>query len=183
MVLRFAAALCAAFCILRPGVAAADVGDFLGRPIATVTVIAAGRATTDPRLVGLVETAVGQPLRVTAVRESIAHLFSLGEWEDVRVHAVAAGASVALTYELVPLRTIQDISFTGQHAAGIDASRLRRLIAQHYGTSLAPGRAADVEGLVVNDLKDSGYLHARVTTRVEQPERGGRRSILSVAID
>ena len=84
MVGRFVAAGLAALCLLRPAVVRADVGDFLGKPIGTVTVIAGGRPTTDPRLVGLVETEAGQPLRIAAVRESIAHLFSLGEYEDVR---------------------------------------------------------------------------------------------------
>ena len=64
-----------------PAVVRADVAEFLGKPIGTVTVIAGGRPTTDPRLVGLVETEAGQPLRMAAVRESIAHLFSLGEYE------------------------------------------------------------------------------------------------------
>lgn len=181
MVGRFVAAGMAALCLLRPAVVRADVAEFLGKPIGTVTVIAAGRPTTDPRLVGLVETESGQPLRMAAVRESIAHLFSLGEYEDVRVHAVAAGASVALTYELVPLRTIQDLSFTGTSAAGVDANRLRRLIAQRYGTSPPPARAADIEGLVLNDLKEAGYLHPRVATRIE-PQRGGTHSVLAVSV-
>jgi outer membrane protein insertion porin family len=177
---RFAAAWVAALFLLRPAVAAADVSDFVGKPIATVTVVAAGRATTDPRLVGLVETEPGQPLRVAAVRESIAHLFSLGEYEDVRVRAVAAGPAVALTYELVPLRTIQDVSFTGDSAAGIDANRLRRLIAQRYGTSPSPGRSADIERLVTDDLKEAGYIHARVTSRVEAEH--GPHSVLALSI-
>jgi outer membrane protein insertion porin family len=178
---RFAAAGCAALLLLWPSGAAADVSDFIGKPIATVTVIAGGRPTTDRRVVGLVETETGQPLRVAAVRESIAHLFSLGEFEDVRVRALAAGASVALTYELVPLRTIQNVSFTGDHAAGIDANRLRRLIAQRYGTSPPPGRAADIEALVLNDLKEAGYLHPRVTSQLE-PGRSATHSVLAVAL-
>src|SRR5262245_18306660 len=129
-----AAALCAALFFLHPVTASAEVGDFVGKPIAAVTVVAGGRSTTDPRLVGLVETAAGQPLSVAAVRESIAHLFSLGEYEDVRVRAAAQGSSVVLPYELVPLRTIEELSFAGDSAPGIDANRLRRLIGQRYGT-------------------------------------------------
>jgi outer membrane protein assembly complex protein YaeT len=178
---RFAAALIAALFFLRPAAAVADVSDFIGKPIATVTVIVNGRSTTDPRLIGLVETEAGQALRVAAIRESVTHLFSLGEYEDVRVRAAAAGSSVTLTYELVPLRVIQDVSFTGDHAAGIDANRLRRLIAQRYGTSPSPARAPDIEVLVTNDLRDAGYLHPRITSKVE-PERGGTRSVLAVSI-
>jgi outer membrane protein insertion porin family len=178
---RFAAAWVAALLFLRPAAASADVSDFVGKTIATVSVVDSGRTTADPRLVGLVETEAGQPLRIAAVRESIAHLFSLGEYEDVRVHVSATGSSVALTYELVPLRTIQEVSFTGDNAPGLDADRLRRLIAQRYGSSPPPGRATDIEALIVDDLKEAGYLHARVTSLIDTA-RGGLRSVLAVTI-
>jgi outer membrane protein assembly complex protein YaeT len=178
---RLAAASIAAIIVLWPVAAAADVSDFVGKPVASVTVLAAGRPTTDPRLVRLVETGTGQPLRMAAVRESIAHLFSLGTYQDVLVRAAADGGSVALTYELVPLRIIQGVTFTGDNAAGVDANRLRRLIAQRFGPSPPPGRVADIEGLVVDDLEQAGYLHARVTSRIE-PEREGTRSLLTLAL-
>ena len=47
------------------------------------------------------------------VRESIAHLFSIGRFEDVVVHADAAGSGVALRYELVPAHPIERIEFAG----------------------------------------------------------------------
>jgi outer membrane protein insertion porin family len=178
---RLAAACLAALLLLRPAAASADVSDFVGKTIATVSVIDGGRTTADPRLVGLVETEAGQPLRIAAVRESIAHLFSLGEYEDVRVHVAATGSSVALTYELVPLRTIQDVSFTGDDAPGVDADRLRRLIAQRYGSSPPPGRATDIEALIAADLKEAGYLHARITSRIDTA-RSGLHSVLAVTI-
>ena len=178
---RLAAACLAALLLLRPAAASADVSDFVGKTIATVSVIDGGRTTADPRLVGLVETEAGQPLRIAAVRESIAHLFSLGEYEDVRVHVSATGSAVALTYELVPLRTIQDVSFTGDDAPGVDADRLRRLIAQRYGSSPPPGRATDIEALIAADLKEAGYLHARITSRIDTA-RSGLHSVLAVTI-
>jgi outer membrane protein assembly complex protein YaeT len=178
---RFAAACLAALLFLRPAAASADVSDFVGKTIATVSVVDGGRTTADPRLVGLVETEAGQPLRIAAVRESIAHLFSLGEYEDVRVHVSATGSSVALTYELVPLRTIQEVAFTGDNAPGLDADRLRRLIVQRYGSSPTPGRATDIEALIAGDLKEAGYLHARVTSRIDTA-RGGLHSVLAVTI-
>ena len=181
MVRRLAAASIAALVLLMPAAASADVGDFIGKPVASVTVISNGRATTDPRLVGLVETVSGQPLRIDAVRESIAHLFSLGTYEDVLVRADASGSAVALTYELVPLRVVQGISFTGDNASGVDGGRLRRLIAQRFGASPPPGRIPEIEAVVVDDLKQVGYLHARVSSRIE-PERDGMRSALAIAI-
>jgi outer membrane protein assembly complex protein YaeT len=181
MLTRFAAAWVAALALLLPADAAADVSDYVGKPIASVALEAGGRPTTDPRVLGLVETHVGELLLIAAVRESITHLFSLGQFEDVRVHAAARGAAVALTYELVPLRTIAGVSFAGERAPGIDQGRLRRLIAERFGTSPPPARAPDIAALVAEDVKEVGYLHARVTARTEL-DPGGSRSTLVLAL-
>ena len=120
---------------------------------------------------------------MAAVRESIAHLFSLGEYEDVRVHAAARRRVVALTYDLVPLRPIPESSFTGTSAAGIDrgpAAPSGRATLRHVA---AHRRAlADIEGLVLDDLKEAGYLARRGSlTRIE-PQRAERDSVLAVSI-
>ena len=92
-------------CILAFGCAApagAAVADYLGKPITSVRLVLDGRDTTEPALVQLVETRAGDPLSMLEVRESVAHLFSLGRFDDVRVDASAEGAGVALRYELTP---------------------------------------------------------------------------------
>src|SRR5438094_130188 len=66
----------AVLCSASPLQAAVD--DFIGRPIASVRLVVESRETTDPALISVVETMVGQPLDIRAVRESMAHLFSLG---------------------------------------------------------------------------------------------------------
>jgi outer membrane protein assembly factor BamA len=181
MLRRFAAVSVAALALALPATATADVSDYLGKPIASVTLESGGRPTTDTRILDLVATHVGQPLLVAAVRESITHLFSLGQYEDVRVHATPQAAGVALIYELVPLRTITGVSFEGDHAPGIDKDRLKRLITERFGALPSPARVPDIEALVSGDLKEVGYLHARVTSRIE-PEGGSAHSVLAVAL-
>ena len=157
----------AALVVLVATVSFADVDDYVGKPIASVTVESGARPVTDPRVVSLIETQVGQPLRIAVVRESVTHLYSLGEFEDVRVHAAIVGNGVAITYELVPLRTITSVSFTGDNASGIDPARLRRVITERFGRSPLPARIPEIEALVAADLKEIGYLHAGVASRSE----------------
>ena len=65
----------------------AEVADYLGKPVTSVRLVLDGRDTTEPALVQVVETRLGDPLSMLAVRESVAHLFSLGRFDDVRVDA------------------------------------------------------------------------------------------------
>lgn len=181
MPLRLATAWVAALVAFLAVPAAADVTDYLGKPIASVTLESGGRPTNDARMLGLIETRVGQPLLSAEVRESIAHLFSLGQFDDVRVRATVEGSAVALTYELVPLRMIDGLVINGGRGSGIDQSRLRRLIAERFGRSPRPARAPEIAALVEDDLKQVGYLHAQVTHSTEA-ERGGSRSLLVLAI-
>ena len=162
--LRVSAIVLALCTWLRPTPAAADVADYLGKPIVSVAIQSDGHAVSDPRVIDLVQTRTGAPLSMADVRESITHLFSLGQYEDVRVNAENAGAGVALTYDLVPLHPIAGIDFAGS-ASGIDHGQLRRLVTDRFGTSPRPGRAAEVAALVADDIRQAGYLRVRVTPR------------------
>lgn len=161
--------------VLAPAWTAAAVEDYLGRPVASIRFDVEGRETIDPKFFGLIETRVGQPLSMAAVRDSIAHLFSLGQFEDVQVRATRVGASVALRYELVPVHPVSKIEFAGGAGApGIDKGQLLRAVLDLYGTSPPVGRAVDMERVIEDVLRQRGYLHARATPRAEighAPER------------
>src|SRR5438552_15874302 len=73
--------------LVAPAPAGADVAAFLDKPIASVRVVVEGRETTDPTVIQILETSPGQPLTMARVRETVAHLFSLGRFEDVQVDA------------------------------------------------------------------------------------------------
>jgi len=181
MDMRFATASVAALAVLLAAPVAADVTEYLGKPVASVTLESGGRPTNDARMLGLIETRVGQPLLSAAVRQSVAHLFSLGQFDDVRVRARIEGSAVALVYELVPLRTLDDLLFRGDRGPGIDRGRLTTLIAERFGRSPRPVRAPEIAALVEDDLKQVGYLRARVTPSQEL-DRGGTRSTLVLTL-
>ena len=60
-----------------------------------------------PRWIDLLETRPGQNLSMAAVRESIAHLYSLARFQDVQVEALdGSGGAMKLRYNLVAIRSI-----------------------------------------------------------------------------
>ena len=64
-----------------------------GQTIAEVRVEQEGRVVTDPALIALIETRVGEPLSMREVVETSTDLMSLGRFEDVRTESepVAGG--------------------------------------------------------------------------------------------
>ena len=105
------ACLAGVLVIVTAAIAHADIGDYLGKPVASVRLTIEGRETRDPVLLPFVETQLGRPLSMVDVRESVVHLYSSGRFEDVRVLADAApAAGVALHYELVPLHLVERIA-------------------------------------------------------------------------
>src|SRR5207249_11609577 len=123
------------------------------RPVASITVEIEGRTETDPRLLDLVRTQAGSPLSIMQVRESMTHLYSLGRFEDIRVHASIGSDAVALAYELVPPHPVSRTEFTGIAGhPGIDETRLRQAIVERYGVSPALGRATDLSRLLEIEL-------------------------------
>ncbi len=162
--------------------ARADVSDYLGKLITAVSVEVEGRASSDPRLIPLIETAVGQPLGIRGVRESIAHLFSLGVYEDVRVRASVSGSGVVLVYDLVPLHPVVSIDFSGGDGPGIDTGRLRELLFDRFGGTPRVARAPEMARAVEEALHDVGYLRAQVVPRADV-EHEPERTRLRFAID
>jgi len=147
----------------------AAVDDFLGKPIASIQLLVEGRETTDPSIVRVVETPVGQLLTMAAVRETIGHLFSLARFDDVRVDAtLAAGNRVALRYELSPIHPVTDIQFAGRaDEPGIDAGQMRRAVIDRFGVSPPLARVEEMKELVADLLRERGYLHADVKPRAD----------------
>lgn len=181
MVRRQAFAL--VLCTLTASALFADVGEYLGKPIGSVHLIREGRETTDPSLLQLVETTAGEPLSMAKVRESIAHLFSVGLFEDVQVDAVLEGGRVALRYQLVPIHPITRIRFAGETGApGVDTGTLSRALTDRFGVTPASGRTTEMVRAVVDALAERGYRSARVTPSV-QLEHDFERATLTLTLD
>ena len=155
-----------AFVLLASAVAGAQptptAADFIGRTVTEVRFVSEGQPADEPALLDLVETRVGQPLAMASVRESIAHLFSLGRFEDVQVDATPSGNGVALRYELVPVHRVTRVVFRGN--LGVSEGAVRGLVEDRFGATPPAGRAADVAAVLEQQFyPDHGYMRARVT--------------------
>ncbi len=169
--------------VFAPVAASADVADYLGKPVASVRLATEGRDTADPKVLEMVETRVGRPLTMIDVRESIAHLFSMGRFEGVVVHADAAGGGVALRYELVPVHPIERIAFAGAlDAPGIDEKGLREAVVNRFGAAPSVARTSDMAAFIREQLAERGYLRAQVSARSD-PEHPPQRGVLVFALN
>ncbi len=154
------------------GTSAAQIEDFLDRPLVEIRLLQEGQSLDDAAVWELVQTRVGEPLHLQQVRETIAHLFGLGRFQDIRVVAARVESGVSLTYELVPLHAVGRMEFRG--SPGLSESRLRSTIVERYGTAPSVGRAANMVETLTALYSDHGYQHAtvKVHTEVEHaPER------------
>ena len=174
-------------CVLGATVAAARadaaVSDYLGKPIGSVRLMVEGRETTEAALTQVVSTVAGQPLSMLQVRETMAHLFSLGRFEGVTVDAVIDEGRVALRYDLIPIHPVARIRFDGPLGVpGIDQGELRRALIDRYGVSPPLGRAADMTRILSDELRERGYLNVNITP---QPilEHSPERATLVFTID
>ena len=161
----------------------AAVTDYLGKPIGSVRLLVEGREASDAALTQVVSTVAGQPLSMMQVRETIAHLFSLGRFEGVTVDAAIEDGRVALRYDLIPIHPVARIRFDGPLGVpGIDQGELRRALVDRYGVSPPLGSAADMTRILSDALRERGYLNASITP---QPilEHSPERATLVFTID
>ena len=143
----------------------AAVTDYIGKPIVDVRLEAGGVELRDPALLEIVETRVGAALAMVDVRESMAHLFGLGQYQDVQVDASIRDAGVALTYKLVPAYRVRRIVFEGSPALSTNA--LRRIVVERHGASPAVSRSHQAVATLQTLYRDRGYPHADISVRTD----------------
>ncbi|MEZ5316033.1 MAG: BamA/TamA family outer membrane protein [Vicinamibacterales bacterium] len=168
---RLATGLLAAAVILAPARPAAaqaqnPAAPFVGRPVADVRLEIEGEAGESPELLPLIDTPVGQPLRLDQVRSSINRLLSpsLARFDDVVVTAEDVAGGIRLTYRLSPRHPVVDLVISG--SPGVDAGELRRQLLARFSGLPPTQRLATVEEAALTLLTNQGYLDARVTARV-----------------
>jgi outer membrane protein assembly factor BamA len=159
--------------IARPALAQSAAQHYSGRTIASIRVSLEGQPATDETLLALVETQPGQTLSMTAVRESIARLYSLGRFQDVQVEATEAGDDgVDLHFDLIPIHAVERVEFRG--SIGLSQGQLRSTVEERFGRTPEIGRAAEVERVLERLYQDRGYFRASVravATELENPHR------------
>ena len=143
-----------------------------GRTVVGVQVLVDGEPASEPTLGYLIETAVGAPLSLSAVRESIAQLYSLGQFQDIQVEALEAPGGVLLRYNLIPVRTVQRVEFEGQ--LGVSERTLRSAMNERFGPTPQLTRLSEVVRVLERLYQDRGFFSASVrpaSTELRDPPR------------
>lgn len=153
---------------------------FVGRPIASVTLVVEDREASDPALDRLVETRQGEPLSMAAARETLTHLFSIGRFQDVRLEATETPEGVALRYLLTSVRNVARITFIGQ--SGLSRRELRRAVTERFSATPPVGRADAAAKALEQVLIRRGYLRARVRPFLDV-EQDADRATLTFDVD
>jgi outer membrane protein assembly factor BamA len=133
---------------------------FVGKSIVSIAIAVEGRPSTDRSLAEAVEMKLNQPLAMQDVRETMTHLYTLGQFDDVQVDADAAPGGVAITIRLDPIHVVSKIEFHGE--AGLPEGALRDRIADRFGAAPSLARSADIAAALVQLYQESGYLKASV---------------------
>jgi outer membrane protein assembly complex protein YaeT len=144
---------------------------FAGRTIVRVDLAIEGQTVEDATLRDLLETRVGAPLSMASVRETIAHLYSLGRFETISVDASTLDAGVLLRYDLVPVHSVLRLEFRGD--LGLGRSDLKDAVTSQFGAAPPAARSASVAEMLQGYYYDRGYLSAAirpVLQRVHDPE-------------
>jgi outer membrane protein insertion porin family len=143
--------------------AEAAVADYLGKTVAAVRLQIRGVDVESEELVEIIETHAGAPLTMIEVRESMAHLFGLGVYQDVQVDATAQGDGVVLTYNLFPAQRVRRIVFEGSLA--LPENDLRRMIVERHGASPSFARSAQAVASLQALYRERGYPKAEIAVR------------------
>ena len=170
-----------AFALLMPAASAADQETTLGKTVTDVRVEIAGLPATDPNVLGLIETRIGEPLAMQAVRNTIDHLVGLGRFEDVRVFSDPTAQGVSVRWQLMPLRKIAKISVTGN--AVLPASGVRAELTDRFGALPSTNRVPDMVTALQAYYADRGFPRATILPRIEEEDPAPERVELVLSIE
>lgn len=158
---------------IGPGVSAQDL---IGQPIVEVVVEQEGRRVTDPLILALVQTRVGQTLSMRDVRETFDHLYNLRRFDDIQPAAEAAPGGVRVRYVLVPAHPIDRIEFQG--ALGVSTESLRSAITDRFGRTPSASRTEEAVAHVAAFYRTRGFPSATVAVRIEETHDPDRASLI-----
>jgi outer membrane protein assembly factor BamA len=136
-----------------------------------------GRPVTSVAITSLIQTAVGQPLSMRQVRETIAHLVNLNLFDDVQVRSEPSGrGGVRLLYRLVPAHAVDRIEFRGQ--LGLEEGDLRRAVSDRFGDIPRAAQVTSVAGVLRTLYRDHGYPSASVNGEVVESHDPDRATLV-----
>jgi outer membrane protein assembly factor BamA len=149
-------------------------------PVVTaVRVEEEGRPVSDRAVTELLSTAVGQPLSMVQVRESIAHLMTLSTLDDVQVSSEPSAGGVELRYVLVPLHPVDRLMFRG--ALGLPEGDLRRVVSDQFGDPPRAGQATAIIEALTRTYRERGYPAATVSIALDETHQPDRATMVITA--
>jgi len=166
--------LLSAFGILDFSVAAAQTPS--SQPVVTeIRIEQEDQLVTDPVIKSLIETPIGQPLSMDAVRETIGHLISLNRFEDAQVFSEPTANGIRLRWVLFPLHPIDRIEFSGM--TGLPEGELRRIVTDRFSGPPTEGHVDEAADLLRTQLRSRGFLKPNVETRIEPTHNPDRATV------
>ncbi|MDP2390549.1 MAG: hypothetical protein Q8N52_09510, partial [Acidobacteriota bacterium] len=139
---------------------AAVARQFVGQTIADVRVEVAGVPLTEPAVIELIETRIGEPLTMAQVRATIDHLVGLGRFEDVRVVAAPSAEGVIVRWLLIPVRRIGAIKIDGH--AQVPGAAIRAELADRFGALPSVNRVPEMVTVLGAFYADRGFRQAAI---------------------
>ncbi|MFM8532040.1 MAG: hypothetical protein ACKOEC_00345, partial [Acidimicrobiia bacterium] len=136
----------------------------LGKTITDVRVELAGATVSEPGVLELIETRVGEPLAMRNVRGTIDHLVGLGRFEDVRVLTAPTEQGVSLRWVLVPVKRITRVDIDGH--SPLSTSEIRAELADRFGARPSANRVPDMAARVQSFYAERGFPQATVLPRM-----------------
>lgn len=146
--------------------AASDADHFVGRPVIEINFTSQGYAIEDSAARELLETEVGQPLVMREVRESLAHLFSLGRFGGISVDVLPLDEGVALLYELRPLNLVERVEVVGNHV--LQEADVSGAIGRRFGDIFSQALIGDVVEVARGYYADRGFLAPNIVARLQE---------------
>jgi outer membrane protein assembly complex protein YaeT len=145
----------------------ADIADFVGKPLADVRVELGGQPLEDRGVLELIQTRVGDNLRLEEIRDSIDHLIGLGRFEDIRVYAEASTVrpgAVSLRWVLAPVQRIAKVTLSGN--LQLDDDAVRAAITERVGARPSTARLPEMLDAVRAYYAERGYRAPRIESYV-----------------
>jgi outer membrane protein insertion porin family len=136
-----------------------------GRTITDVRVDIAGVPVSEPGVIALIETRVGEPLTMRDVRGTIDHLVGLGRFEDVRVLTSPSDQGVTLRWQLQPVKRITRVRVAGNPV--LSSSLVREEIGDRFGARPSANRVPDMVARLEAFYAERGFPRVSILPRLE----------------
>lgn len=157
-----------------------EMAAWIGKTVTGVRMEVEGQPLENATFASLLEVRVGTPLTEGDLRESLAHVRSLGRYESVTVTGQADGNGVALLFSLVPVHPLDKLEFKGN--LGLDGRSLERAVLEQVGGRLAQTSSEAATDAVLRALADEGFFRPTVTTTLARTHVL-HRSVLVLTVD